>query len=333
MKVGIFKAFKGRHKVLVDACEALNVKYEEVDIISSNWIENVQKSNCDGFMAKPPGRRDVWKRMYDEKLYFIENKMEYIVYPSYDEIFLFGNKRVVSYWLEINNIRAPKTWVFYDKNEAKRFIESYNKFPLIFKVNISSGGVGVELLKNKRMAYKLINKVFTKCNFLNFGYTKWGKKNGIPYPMLDDKQYDNILFQEYINIKWEWRGVKIGKSYFAHKKLKGKNGMYSGSGKANYDTPPIKVMDFLKKVCDIGNFNSMSVDFFEDIDGYLYVNELQTFFGSHIKPYQMCVSGKPGRYIYENDKWIFDEGFFNDNNSCNLRVLDFIEILNNKIKN
>lgn len=333
MKLGIFKDFKGQHNILVNACKDLNIEHEEIDIISDNWADNIRNSQCDGFLVKPPGRRDAWKRMYDEKLYFVEKIMNYKIYPSYDEVFLYENKRVMSYWLRIHNISSPKTWVFYDKQEAIDFINSYNQFPLLFKANIASSGIGVKVLKNKRAAMKIVNQIFTKFNFYNRGFTKWNKKWGIPYPMLDDKQFDNILFQEIINVKWEWRGVKIGESYFAHKKLMGKNGMHSGSGIANYDTPPVEVMDFLKHVCDEGKFNSMNVDFFEDPNGKFYVNELQTFFGSRIKPYQMCVDGKPGRYLYVNGNWIFEEGMFNMNNSCNLRVRDFINILKRDAKN
>src|SRR5699024_683835 len=116
-------------------------------------------------------------------------------------------------------------------------------------------------------------------------------------------------------------------SYFAHKKLANSKGLHSGSGLANYETPPKKVLDFIKYVCDKGLFRSMNVDFFEDINGNFYVNELQTIFGSKIKPYQMCVDGKPGRYLFKNGTWNFEEGMFNQNNSYNLRVKDFKSIL------
>lgn len=327
MILGILKDFKNQHQVYIDACEELNVDYKVIDIISDNWIDNIRNSKCDGFLVKPPGRRDAWKRMYDEKLYFIDKIMNKPIYPSYNEIFIYENKRVMSYWLETHEIKAPRTWVFYDKQEALDFVDIYDQYPLLFKANIASGGIGVEKLNDRRAAKKLINKIFTRMNFFNVGYTKWNKKNGIPYPMLDDKQFDNILFQEKINIKWEWRGVKIGESFFAHKKLEGQNGLHSGSGKASYDNPPLKVMDFIKKVCDTGNFNSMNVDFFEDENGNFFVNELQTFFGSSIKPYQMLVDGVPGRYLFKDTKWIFEEGMFNNNNSCNLRVLNFIDLL------
>lgn len=327
MKIGILNDFKGQHVVGIKACQDLNIDYEEIDIISNNWIENIENSGCDGFLAKPPCRKDVWKRLYDERLYFISVVMGRAIYPSLNEIYLYENKRNMAYWLRINGIPSPKTWVFYDKQEALDFVQNYPDFPLIFKTNIGSAGIGVEVLENKYQAKRLINRVFTKFRFYNRGYTKWGRKYHIPYPLLDDRQFDNVLFQEKIDVRWEWRGVRIGESYFAHKKLAGKRGFHSGSGLANYDDPPVSVLNFIKDICDVGQFRSMNVDFFEDRDGNYYVNELQTMFGSRIKPYQMCVDGQPGRYIFENGNWIFEPGMFNQNNSFNLRVLDFIEIL------
>ncbi len=328
MKLGVIKEINNIHKDYIEACEDLNIKYELIDITSKDWIKNIEQFDGDGFLVRPSCSKAIWKEMYDEKLYFINKILKYPIYPSYNELFIYENKRNMAYWLEANNIPMPQTFVFYNKREALDFAVSYKNYPIFFKPNIGSGSLGIRLIKNQKEAIKLIEKMFTKWKFYNLGYTKWKKsKYKIPYPIMDDKQFNNILFQERINVKHEWRGVKIGNSYFAHKKLPDTKGLRSGSGKANYDTPPKAVMDFLKYVCDIGNFNSMNVDFFEDEHGAFFVNELQTIFGSKIKPYQMCVNGTPGRYLYVEDKWIFEEGMFNKNNSWNLRVEDFLNQL------
>jgi len=324
MKLGILKEFDNRHEDYIKACEALNVDYEVIDIINSNWVKHVKNCQCDGFLVRPSSANDVRNRMYDERVYYINKVMGLPIYPSYDEVYLYENKRNMAYWLEINEIPSPKTWVFYNKKEAVDFVNSYDNYPLVFKPNIGSAGIGVRFINSKK-AINLINKTFTKWKFFNLGFTKWYKtKYKISYPQMDDKQFNNILFQERVNVKYEWRGIKIGNSYFAHKKLEGKSGLHSGSGEANYDTPPIEVMNFIKYVCDVGGFSSMNVDFFEDYEGEFHVNELQTTFGSKIKPYEMCVNNKPGRYIYVNNNWVFEEGMFNQNKSFNLRVKDFL---------
>lgn len=336
MKLGIFIDDKKTSQFYVDACNDLGIEYELIDIMAYEWIKNIKKSKVQGFLVAPNSTNDVKKSMYEERLYFINKILNIPIYPSYEEVLVYENKRNMAYWLETHDIPKPKTWIFYKKNEALEFLNKRTQFPLVFKPNIGSGAIGIKFIKNRRKGIKLVNKIFTKFYFYNRGYTKWlnlKKKLKIPIkiPIMDDKQYNNMLFQEMIDVKYEWRGVKIGKSYFAHMKLPNEEGLHSGSGKADYSNPPIKVMEFIKYVCDISGFRSMNVDFFEDKNGDFYVNELQTIFGSNIQPYQMCVDGKPGRYLYKNNEWLFEEGMFNQNNSYNLRVLDFIEQLNNDL--
>jgi len=331
MKLGILRDLYDNYLYYVYACNDLGIENKVVDIMSEKWIDEIRTSDCAGFLAAPYCTKEVWKTMYQERLYIINKVMGYPIYPSYNELFLYESKRNMTYWLKLHSIPMPKTWVFYDKNEAMQFINEYDSYPIVFKPNIGSSALGLKIIKNRKEARKIVNRVFSKWHFFSRGYTKWYKtKYKISIPVIDDKQYNNILFQEKINVRHEWRGVRIGESYFAHKKLAGRNGLHSGSGLASYDNPPLAVLDFIKYVCDVSGFRSMDVDFFEDTDGNFYVNELQAFFGSRIKPYQMCVDGKPGRYRYINDEWVFEEGMFNQNNSCSLRVEDFIKQLHYK---
>lgn len=333
MKLGIIKEFQNSHKNYIDACKDMNIEYEVIDLSRNNWIDTLRKSDVDGLLIWPSCRTRVWKEMYDEKLYFVENELAIPIYPSYKELYLYENKKNMAYWLESNNIKHPKTWVFYNKKEACEFIEKC-KYPLVFKTSSGSGASGVKLINNKKEASKVINKLFTKLKFWNLGYTRWVKsyKYKIKYPLMDDKQFNFIIFQECIDIKYEWRGIKIGESYFAHKKLANKDGFHSGSGNANYDSPPISVFNYIEEICSKGKFNSMNVDFFEDMKGDYYVNELQTLFGSKINRYQMLVDGEEGRYVQCENEWRFEKGIFNQNNSCNLRINNFLEILkNNKV--
>ena len=329
MKLGILNEFTNEHKYYIKACEDLGVEYEVIDFISSNWIENIEKSNCDGFLVRPSYKSEVMKKMYDEKLYILNNVLNKPIYPSYKEIFIYENKKNMAYFLEASKIPHAKTWVFYNKEEAEKFLDNYDKFPLIFKTNIGSAAVGVKFINSKSQAKSLVNKLFTKMKFVNFGYTKWSKSRyGVSYPIMDDKQYNFIIFQEAIDVKVEWRMIKIGESYFGHQKLS--NGKFhSGSGLVGWVKPPVELLNMVKDICDKGNFSSMDVDIFEDNNGNYYVNELQTVFGSYDNS-QMYIDGKPGRFKFVDGEWIFEEGYFNQNGSYNLRVEDFINKLNGK---
>lgn len=323
MKLGILNEFIGEEKNYVNACKDLNVEYELIDIISNNWIENIKESKCDGFLVRPSYAKDVWKRMYDERLYFINFVLKKPIYPDYYATLIYENKKNMAYFLAANDLPMAKTWVFYDKKEAMSFLSSYEDYPLVFKPNIGSAALGIKFV-SKSEAISLVNRIFTKYRFINFGYTKWVKtKYGISYPMMDDKQYNFTIFQENINVKVEWRIIRIGESYFGHQKLaKGK--FHSGSGNVGWVRPPEELLDLVKNITDKNGFGSMDIDIFEDVNGNYYINELQTIFGSYDNS-QMYIDGKPGRFLNKKGNWVFEEGYFNQNGSCNLRVLDFIE--------
>ncbi len=330
MILGIAKAFGGYHAEYKSACRELGIGYRLLDPASSGWMDEFRGSGISGVLVNPFSRNAVDKRMIDERLYFVNVAMGIPIYPSYKEILLYENKRRTTYWLDLYRIPHPRTWVFYDREEALDFVGRYDRYPLVFKTNTGSSAHGVRILRSVAEARRLVNRLFTRWLFFNRGYTVWKPtRYGLSYPLLDDRQFNNIYLQEMIDVVHEWRGVRIGESYFAHRKLPGKTGMRSGSGLADYPDPGPRVLDFIKRVCDTGGFSSMDVDFFEDREGRFLVNELQTVFASKINPYQMLVGGKPGRYRHIQGSWLFEEGDFNRNNSCNLRVADFVTRLSN----
>jgi hypothetical protein len=137
-----------------------------------------------------------------------------------------------------------------------------------------------------------------------------------------DVQKDFVIFQTYTPHDFEWRVVRIGQSFFAHKKLKlGEKA--SGSLLKNYDNPPLSLIQFVKDFTDKYGFYSQAVDIFETTDGFL-INEAQCIFGQS-DAYQMMVDGVVGRYIYLDQKWTFEPGDFNGNESYDLRIQHVLE--------
>jgi len=140
-----------------------------------------------------------------------------------------------------------------------------------------------------------------------------------------DIQKNFIIFQEYIPHNFEWRTVRIGDSFFAHKKIV-KGEMASGLLLKEYVDPPKELLTFIKSVTDRFGFYTQAIDIFESPGGYL-INEMQCIFGQS-DPYQMLVNGLPGRYLFKNNEWIFEEGMFNSNKSYDLRVRYLLSKLN-----
>ncbi len=330
MKLGIFNIYNDSHNSYISACEELGVDYEVVDILSANWISNVKNSECDAFLVTSTCDVQVRKNILDERLYSISHFMGKRIYPSFDDIYIHENKRNMAAWLEINGFPHTKTHVFTTKKEAKEYLKKC-EYPIVSKCSFGAGASKVKIVKSKRHALRLANSFFPigKASFLKLGHVYWSKIKGIAIPDFSNPQGFYMLIQEYKPIKWEWRIIKIGDSFFGHQKLL-KGEFASGSDRVGWVKPPFELLNMVDDLCKKGNFSSMAMDVFETKTGEYFINEIQSMFGSYLDS-QMYIDGKPGRYIKVDNTYIFEEGEFNKHASRLLRVKHLISILNDAV--
>ncbi|MBI9066033.1 MAG: hypothetical protein JEZ09_01995 [Salinivirgaceae bacterium] len=347
MKVAILKnEFDDGHENWMKACVKQNIEADIIDLTKNNWLIKIKKEVYDCFLACPSGRESIFKNLYDERIYILNRVLNYNVYPNYDEISLHENKKYLSYWLASNEINHPKTNVFYYEKEAMEFVRNSN-LPIVAKFNIGASGKGVRIFRNKEDVIHYIKQAFTGKGLRQ----SWGPdlKMGmfgsrilkiIRNPkrifrrleaykkVYNETQNGLVIFQEYIPHEFEWRIVKIGNSYFGHKKIK-QGDKASGTKGIDYAEPPVQLLNFVKNLCDLYSFNSMAVDLFEDENGEYMINELQCIFG-HVQDYICEKDGSPGRFIYKDDNWLFEKGMFNSNLSYDLRLKDVFALYTSK---
>ena len=70
----------------------------------------------------------------------------------------------------------------------------------------------------------------------------------------------------------------------------------------------------------------MNYDIFLSPEGNVYVNELQTVFGSY-NPSQMYLNGIPGRFRRRNSTWHFEPGLYNRLGGALLRIQELAHAL------
>jgi len=338
MKAVILKnELPNSHVLWVKACEAYkeSVEYRVVDLTRNDWLDKIKSSEFDVLLTKPGGLTAAFKQLYDERIYILDKLLAFRTYPTANEVFLYENKRFLSFWLAANSIPHPKTDIFYSKSETEHFLQQ-SKFPIVAKTNIGASGSGVKLLKTMEAAASYITDTFSGKgaeqrsgpNLQKGGILKRGfyyifhpgqikQKLEIYESRAKDVQKGFVIFQEFVPHDFEWRVVRIGDSFFAHKKLlKGEKA--SGSLLKSYENPPHDLLQFVKEITDKHKLYSMAVDLFECSQGYL-VNEMQCIFGQS-DSYQMLVDGEMGRYICLENEWKFEKGDFNQNESYNLRI-------------
>ena len=345
IKVGILKnESPNDHKLWIEACKkkSESLDYVVIDITKNDWLDNIEKAGCDLLLTRPPGLVSAFKQLYDERIWILKNILKKNIYPSFQEIFIYENKRLLAYWLMANKLPHPKTFVSYYIEEAIAFLNK-TKFPIVAKTNIGASGIGIEILKNENDAINYVERIFSATGqnkrsgpklfkgsiikkFRKAIFQKGFLKNRIlEYKSMgQDNQKGFLLFQEYIPHEYEWRCVVIDDSYFAHKKLVKKE-KASGTLLKSYDNPPIELFEFIKDLKDKTGITSSAIDLFEYQGKYL-VNEIQSFFGQS-DPYQMMVNGKPGRYKSLNNQWVFEEGMFNSNQNYDLRLDHALKIV------
>lgn len=315
--------------------------YDIVNLTSDNWLMKLRSTHYDLILLRPPGNRELLKRLYDERVWLIDTYMKTPIYPSLNEVFIYENKRLLRDWLTLAQIPHPKTFVFFQRDEALSFVAD-SSFPIIGKTSIGASGNGVVALNSLDNAIKYVNQAFDdgimssigpkvmKGSFLKklkkvVNHKKFLRQRLRDYiPSLLDIQYHYVILQEFVPHEYEWRCVRIGDSFFAHKKI-AKNNKSSGTLLKGYDPVPESLLNFIKCITDKTDISSVAIDIFERDNNYL-VNEIQCFFGQS-DPYQMLVDGKPGRYIFRDDKWIFEEGDFASNACYDLRLKHALSLL------
>jgi hypothetical protein len=340
----------GDHKEWIKACESsdYDIEYKVIDLFASDWLDAVLEEDYDCYLARPPVSVELLKRIYDERLFLINKVLGRSIYPSYGELLIYENKEMLAYWLAAHSIPHPHTWIFHDKPEALGFTAECD-LPVVAKTTIGASGSGVRIIRDRAVLREYIEKVFSNDGVMR----KWGPNlrrgdllkrffSRIRDPWGSYKYFRGkyeasamspqkgfAILQEYVECDAEWRCVRIGDSYFAHKKLKGRGEMFSGTSMVSWERPPEGLLNFVKEVCDTGDFLSQAVDLFEQKGGKYLVNELQCFFGSK-NPHQMIVDGKPGRYVLVDGQWVFEDGNFNGNNSFDLRLKHVIDLLDRR---
>lgn len=328
MKIGILKSFDVDYKNNIKACEDLNVEYEVIDFLSDDWLTQIKNSNCHGYMSRPSCDMQERKSCYDERLFILSNVLKKDIYPTFEESYIYENKRNMYYWLEANDFKSSRTRVFLRKSDALNYARTCS-YPIIGKTNIGAGSTGVLKIKSFSEAKRYINKIFGYYDGkICLGKSPKRQMNKIPLPITGKAQKHYVIFQDFIDVKWEWRIIKIDNSFFGYRKLLGDNGFASGNNLDGWGEPPEELLRLVKRICDKGKFTSMAVDILESNTGEYFVNELQCHFGSY-NPSQMYIDDKPYRFIYDDlsDEFTLEEGYFCQNGCANLRLNHFLKIL------
>ena len=151
----------------LEYCKKNNIPYKEVNPYASDIVEQVR--DCDAFMwhFHHHNYKDC---LIAKQLTFALQQSGKIVFPDFNTSWHFDDKIGEKYLFETIDAPFVKSYVFYTKQEALKWIEQ-TTFPKVFKLRGGAGAMNVKLAKTKAQAKSFIAKSFRK------GYSqydRWG---------------------------------------------------------------------------------------------------------------------------------------------------------------
>lgn len=270
----------------VKILEYNNLECLRLSVSESDFWEKLSKISYFIFRW---GHRDSDSQMARIIMPIIENVFEIKCFPSQATCWHYDDKIRQHYLLNSYRFPIVKTWVFWDKISALKFIETAS-FPLVFKLKGGAGSSNVVLIEKWRHANKLINKMFSKGivsyeipipnnlsylrnviklyglrRYIAFKRGRLGPDSIKPYWQI---HRDYVLFQEFLpGNKFDVRITIIGNRAFAFVRyVRPHDFRASGSGNIDYDVNKIdmRCIEIAFDISEKMKFQSMCYDFIFD---------------------------------------------------------------------
>jgi glutathione synthase/RimK-type ligase-like ATP-grasp enzyme len=221
------------------------------------------------------------------------NKKGYKTFPNTNTGWHYDDKLGQKYLLEAINAPIVPSYIFYTRDEALNWIKT-TTFPKVFKLRGGAGSVNVKLVRNKKQAFQLVKRSFSKGfkRFDRMAYVKdqlrnYQKDKSIEnlkrifvalgrfiFPNIHEKMSSRekgyIYFQDFLpGNDFDTRLVVIGNRCFGIRRYNRKNDFRaSGSGIIDPD-PTLIRQECIKIAFEVANklnAQCLAFDFLFDDD-------------------------------------------------------------------
>jgi len=264
-----------------DYCIDNQIQYERVDYKRSDIVDYLR--NFD-YILWHWTQQDPSSILFAKQLLYSLEIANRKVFPNFNTIWHFDDKIGQKYLFESLDIPHVDTHIFYNKVDANRYVKNI-KYPIVFKLSRGAGSANVKLIKNRKMAERIIEKSFTK-GFKPFpsifadqkkNIQKTSKKEIFRKVLKIPRIYRDVLLknkkmgreigyvylQNFIpNNNYDIRIVVIGNRAFGLKRIVRKNDFRaSGSGNIVYNKKEIDI-NCIKIAFEMNNkINAQSIAF------------------------------------------------------------------------
>ncbi len=243
---------KGYEVVLLD----VYLKLDQDRLLDENW---------DAFIWR--AKHDPWiKNLGKRYLSFFDLQRNIKTFPSFRDYSHYDDKISQYFIMRNKRINTPKTFIFFDKNEAQKFMDSA-ELPLVFKATSGSGSSNVNLVKSTTQGKKLIRKAFGK---------------GIKTFFKEEPIHRYCYYQEFIpGNTGDYKIICFGDKRitgFFRKNVEDEI-KKSRSEFYKFDLPD-SLLEFISGVNEkLGSLPVMSYDVIQDTEGNWFVTEFGVIYG------------------------------------------------------
>jgi len=225
-----------------------------VNVFQPDFFE--QLKSCDGFLWWFPPiayPRDMARRL----MLSLGHLAAMPTVPAWKDSWHFDDKVAQSYLLQAAGIPVPRTWVFWQAEDARNFFHCAD-FPLVIKLTSGVFSENVRLLRNRAEAEYWVKRLFGD------GLTSLDRAASAPWqrafkrvrlairtllrengPSLDGKDFHKgyLLVQDFVpGNDFDTRITVIGKRAFGARRFNRPNDFRaSGSGEADFDPSLIEL--------------------------------------------------------------------------------------------
>jgi glutathione synthase/RimK-type ligase-like ATP-grasp enzyme len=257
--------------------------YDLCDIHAHDWIERARPFDIMvGLVSNEISRLEEIRIKY----HFLETFMGKMCYPRPKHALLYENKCLEAYLSTLYDLPFAKTYIFHSREDAMASIANA-RFPLVSKINYSSGSMGVELVRTPRKARRLIRKIFSQTGRSTYA------------PWLRQKNY--VYFQEYVpNDGYDIRVILVGnRAWGYYRRVLSGDFRASGMHQEEYRGLPEEAIRIAWKAQRHIRSPLLVVDMVRGPDGRFTIIEYSILCLIDTAE-QLLVDGVPGSYIIDD---------------------------------
>ncbi len=163
MVAGIHNTWPGKPDYISDVyrqiLKANNIEYIDLDSSSKNFWDEIKRADCfiyrwahtDFHHQHAPAIIPVIERFYGKRCF-----------PDWNTCWHYDDKVKQSLMLEAMGFPCCSFGVFWNREEALKWAESYDEYPVVFKLKAGSGSMNVRLLNNRYEALSFIRRSFDR---------------------------------------------------------------------------------------------------------------------------------------------------------------------------